>query len=112
MGVLAIVKDVEHGVVVAGEATVHVVEVIGEVGEDIVKLLEDGSKLSPQLKSDLATLTTDGEAVATAFISAGSDPANFIADAAAVAALVNMTKAVIAMLPTIKADLAILEADV
>ncbi len=109
---LGFVKTLGTDAVKVGEKVVHVVEDIGVDSVDAVKVITTAKELTPQLKSGLQLLLKDGEAVATAFVSAGSNPANFAADAAAAASLQNFVKDFVALLPELKVAIADFKADV
>ncbi|ADW69019.1 hypothetical protein [Granulicella tundricola] len=111
MNVLAILKGVGTEAEKLGTGAVHVVEVIGNGAVCFERLLTDASKLTPEVKAGLTTLIADGEAVATGFISAGSNPANFVADAAEAANLAKFVKDFVAFLPVIKAAAGTVKAD-
>lgn len=111
MGVLAVLKAVGNDVIKVGEGAVHVVEVIGHGAVSLEKILVDANKMTPQVKSGLSTLVLDGEALATAFVGVGSNPANLLADVAAVETLQKFVKDFIAFLPVLKSDASALIAD-
>ncbi len=111
MSVLAVIKSIGTGVEKAAVESVHVVEVIGNGVVSLEKILTDANKMTPAVKAGLATLVADGEALATAFVGIGSNPANLLADVAGVATVEKFVKDFIAFLPTLKTDAAALFAD-
>jgi hypothetical protein len=110
-GVLAVVKKVEGAAVEVGEGVVHVVEVIGHGAVSAEKILTDAQKMTPAFKAGITKLIQDGEALSTAFVAVGSNPANLIADIAAVATLKTFVTDFVAFLPVLKADGSALIAD-
>ncbi len=101
----------------AGKDIAHVAEDVIGVGSDLLNLLTQAKQLAPAFKSELATLISDVQPIATALapaIAAGGE--NPILDLAAVGpVLADLKKLVadfIAFMPTLELAIADVKADV
>lgn len=106
-----------HGLETAAKDVAHVCEEIVHVATDIVAVLEDTQKLTPAFKTELAMLIADVQPIAGVLSPViAANGTNIALDLAAIApTLADIKKLVadfISFLPTLKAAVAQLEADV
>ena len=80
---------------------------------DAVKILTSAQTLTPAFKAAIATLIADAEAIATSSVAAGvADGGNLLADASVAAQVEKLVKDFLSLLPVLKVDVAMLEADI
>jgi hypothetical protein len=116
MGMNNVFAEIGHGVEVAVKDVVHGAEEVLTVGGKVLKVISDVKAMSPEFKSNLATLVDDAKAIATplAPVLAGGGE-NIAADLAALAPVtkdvMKLVKDFIAFLPSVEAALKKVTAD-
>jgi hypothetical protein len=117
MGMNGVFVEIGHGVETAVKDVVKGAEEVLSVGSKVLKVISDVKAMSPEFKSNLATLVNDAKAIATplAPVLAGGGE-NVAADLAALVPVtqdvMKLVKDFIAFLPTVEAALKKVAADV
>jgi hypothetical protein len=117
MGINSVFVEIGHGVETAVKDVVKGAEEVLTVGSKVLKVISDVKAMSPEFKSNLATLVDDAKAIAMplAPVVAGGGE-NVAADLAALVPVtedvMKLVKDFIAFLPSIEAALKKVAADV
>ncbi|HEX6495381.1 MAG TPA: hypothetical protein VF018_07860 [Acidobacteriaceae bacterium] len=116
MGMNGVFAEIGHGVEVAVKDVLHGAEGVLTVGGKVLKVISDVKAMSPEFKSNLATLVDDAKAVAVPLapvIAGGGE--NVAADLVALAPVtkdvLKLVKDFIAFLPSVEAALKMVDAD-
>jgi hypothetical protein len=117
MGMNNVFAEIGQGVEVAVKDVVHGAEEVLTVGGKVLKVIADVKAMSPEFKSNLATLVNDAKAIATPLAPVvASGGQNVVADLAALAPVtedvLKLVKDFIAFLPSVEAALKKVAADV
>src|SRR6201996_4855453 len=116
MGINHVFVEIGHGVETAVKDVVKGAEEVLTVGGKVLKVISDVKAMSPEVKTNLATLVDDAKAIATplAPVVAGGGE-NVAADLAALVPVtedvMKLVKDFIAFLPSIEAGLEEVTAD-
>jgi hypothetical protein len=116
MGINHVFAEIGHGVAVAVKDVLQGAEDVLTVGGKVLKVISDVKAMSPEFKSNLATLVDDAKAIATPLAPVlASGGQNVVADLAALAPVtedvVKLVRDFIAFLPSVEAALKKLDAD-
>lgn len=110
-------SKVGHGLEHAVEAIIHETEKACTVGEKLIVILSDAKRLTPQFKDEIAKLVADVEpigALIAPLVVAGG--ANVVLDAATIQPVlghvVQLVRDFLSFLPTIEAEIHVIEGDV
>ena len=116
MGMNSVFAEIGHGVEVAVTDVLHGAKDVLSVGGKVLKVISDVKAMSPEFKSNLATLVDDAKAIAVPLapvIAGGGE--NVAADLAALAPVtedvLKLVKDFIAFLPSVEAALKMVEGD-
>lgn len=114
---MSIVSNIGHDLKTAGEDVIKGAELVGRIGGDVVKVIEDAKALTPEFKQELAKLVQDAEPLAATLAPViASEGTDVGLDLAAVAPVLSDIKTLVAdfvsFLPTLDKALAELKADV
>jgi hypothetical protein len=116
MGMSNVFAGIGHGVEVAVKDVLHGAEEVLSVGGKVLKVISDVKALSPEFKSNLATLVDDAKAIAgplAPVVASGGQ--NVVADLAALAPVtedvLKLVRDFIAFLPSVEAALKKVGAD-
>lgn len=111
-----VIENIGGGVIHAVEKVGGVVKDTVTIGEKVIKLLEDGKALTPELKTALAALVNDAKAVAVAaapaIVSGGNVAADLAALPAVIAAVVKLVSDITAAEPLIEQVVKVVKADI
>jgi hypothetical protein len=116
MGMNHVLAEIGHGVEVAAKDIAKGAEEVLTVGAKVLKVIADVRAISPEFKSNLATLVDDAKAIAVplAPVLAGGGE-NVAADVTAIVPVVEdvmkLVKDFVAFLPSIEAALKKVEGD-
>ena len=117
MGMNNVFAEIGHGIEVAVKDVVKGAEDVLTVGGKVLKVISDVKAMSPEFKSNLATLVDDAKAIAAplAPVVAGGGE-NIAADLAALAPVtkdvMKLVRDFIAFLPSVEAALKKVAADI
>jgi hypothetical protein len=111
-----VIKEVGHGLKVAGEEIIKGVEYVGHVADDVIKVITDAKQLAPQFKTELSVLIADAEPIATILAPViASSGENVALDLAAVGPVLGDIRKLVAdfvtFLPVLKQAVADVEND-
>ncbi len=116
MGMNNVFAGIGHGVEVAVKDVLHGAKDVLSVGGKVLKVISDVKAMSPEFKSNLATLVDDAKAIAVPLapvVAAGGE--NVAADLLALAPVtqdvLKLVKDFIAFLPSVEAALKMVEGD-
>jgi hypothetical protein len=116
MGMSNVFAGIGHGIEVAVKDVLHGAEDVLSVGGKVLKVISDVKALSPEFKSNLATLVDDAKAIAgplAPVVASGGQ--NVVADLAALAPVtedvLKLVRDFIAFLPSVEAALEKVGAD-
>ncbi|HEY3991199.1 MAG TPA: hypothetical protein VGM02_18000 [Acidobacteriaceae bacterium] len=109
--------EVGHGIETAAKDVIKGAEDVLSVGSKVLKVISDVKAMSPEFKSNLATLVNDAKAIATPLAPVvASGGQNVAADLAALAPVtedvMKLVKDFIAFLPSVEAALKTVAADI
>jgi hypothetical protein len=116
MGMNQVFSEIGHGVSVAVKDVFHGAEDVLTVGGKVLKVISDVKAMSPEFKSNLATLMDDAKAIAVPLAPVvASGGQNVVADMAALAPVtedvLKLVRDFIAFLPSVEAALKNVDAD-
>jgi hypothetical protein len=117
MGMNDVFEEIGHGVGVAVKDVIKGAEDVLSVGSKVLKVIADVRAISPEFKSNLATLVDDAKAIAVPLapvVASGGEnvAADLLALAPVVKDVMKLVKDFVAFLPSIESALKTVYADV
>jgi hypothetical protein len=117
MGMSNIFTEIGHGVEIAVKDVVKGAEEVLSVGGKVLRVIADVSAVSPEFKSNLATLVDDAKAIAIPLapvIASGGEnvAADLVALSPVVKDVMKLVKDFITFLPSVEAALKTVYADI